>query len=421
MINGTTADCKIKSITVTDSTAAISCILYSLSPAREHKAFKFYLRDKDLTKPLIPVSENIYWIDRINNYNNDVTNIDVNQYKEILLTVDITNANQGDLIGNKWVRNCNLVLRNIKDPSNNFAWVSEDLTLVSKEFEIPKIRNLNIYSDKDFNLYIDFIYKYTSQSDFKYNNSNLYTTIKILSPYTGNTLETVDILEEDNSTSKVAVTFLNTYNATVKIQIQLKNSRGEVLSTLERLYTPIVRKSSTYIKTSNGIERILAYYVKDNTIHNNAVVATPQTPTPRLRMFKAARPIQETPKTNTETPTLKVNFNNAVIKLTALEPPKINYVGGNSIKFTNPNVGTFTNCRMTISLGDIVLADTTGNSYIHTFEPNELLDSYTFKIELIGSISLYETTEKFERTFKVKVVCSNNIVCSNTLLCVNTI
>jgi len=264
MINGTTANCKIKSITVSDSTANITCILYSVSPAKQHKAFRFYLRDKDKTLSII--SENIYWIDRINNYNNDILNVDVNQYLEVLIQVDISRQNKADVINNKWVRECNLVLRNIDDHSNNFAWISEDLTLISKEFEIPTIKDLDIYTDKDYNLHINFQYKYKSQQDFNYNNKNLFTTIKVLSIYTNNVLETLDIEEEEAMTSKVKTTLLGKYETPIKLQIQLKNNRGDILSMLERLYTPVIRSTSTFIKTENGTKRVLAFYIKDTDI-----------------------------------------------------------------------------------------------------------------------------------------------------------
>lgn len=261
MIQGTTANCKIKSITVTGSTANITCILYSVAPAKEHKAFKFYLRDKDKTLTLI--SENVYWIDRLNNYNNEIINIDVNQYLEVLLQVDISKQNQAEVVNNKWVRRCNLVMRNTDDHSNNFAWVSEDLTLISKEFEIPTIKDLDIYTDKDYNLHVNFQYKYKSQEDFNYNNQNLFTSIKVVSIYTATILEQLDVQDEETFTSKVKATLLGRYDAPIKIQIQLKNNRGDILSTLERIYRPQVRTSSTYIKTEKGTKRVLAFYIKE--------------------------------------------------------------------------------------------------------------------------------------------------------------
>lgn len=263
MIKNTTADCKIKSVSINNTTASINCIIYSSSPTKVHQGFKFYILDKDGTTT--EISENIYWIDRINNYNNDSINVDVNQYLETVLKIDITNQNKGRIENNKWVRDCTLILKNINDTSK-IAWSSEDLTLISKEFEIPTIQNLDIYSEEDYTLNIKFKYKYKSQLDFNYNNQNLYTTINVLSLYTNNVLETIDIEEENNFTSEVKTKLLNNFNTPIKIQIQLKTNRGDILSTTERVYIPFVRKTSTYIKTPTGIKQVLAFYVKERDI-----------------------------------------------------------------------------------------------------------------------------------------------------------
>ena len=67
-------------------------------------------------------------------------------------------------------------------------------------------------------------------------------------------------------TSKVKATLLGKYETPIKLQIQLKNNRGDILSMLERLYTPVIRSTSTFIKTENGTKRVLAFYIKDTDI-----------------------------------------------------------------------------------------------------------------------------------------------------------
>lgn len=423
MIKGTSADCKIKSITVSDSTAAISCILYSLSPAIQQQAFKFYLRDKDLSKPLIELSENIYWIDRLNNYNNDVKNVDVNQYKELLFKVDITNSNAGDLKGNRWIRNCNLVLRNIKDPINDFAWVSEDLTLVSKEFEIPRVENLDIFSNKAYNLFINFNLKYSSHTDFNYNNSSLYSTIQILSPFTDAVLETLDIAEENFATSKVSAKCLNSYTAPVKIIVQIKNIKGDVLKTLERLYTPIIKETSTYVKTSEGIKKVIAFYVKDDTVSNDTTYIKQNNIEPRLNLFKSFKtiesPKEETSKVITPTTKVKVNLNAVKIKTDhKLEPPVIKFTRGKGITFTNPNTSMFQNNRMVVYLEGIPIIDTHNKVYDYNLD-EDIEKTYTFTTEIEGSISFLTKTKTFKTTIRTNSICSNMLVCSNTLYCLD--
>lgn len=406
MIKGTTANCKIKSITVTDSTATITCILYSLSPAKQNKAFKFYLRNKD--KSLTEISKNIYWIDRLNNYNNDSTNIDVNQYLETIFSIDITNNGTSNLIENKWIRECNLVIRDMSEPITSYAWVSEDLTLVSKEFEIPTIKYVDIYSDENFNLYVDFLYKYKSQADFNYTNSNLKTTLNVVSIYTHNILETLDI--DSNNSSKIHATFLNTFKTPIKVQIFLKNKKGDILLSTERLYTPAIRQTTTYIKTHKGIEKVLAYYVKDNTISNNEVVIMQ---TPQSNVFKRTR------ETNIiETPRLKVNFNNAYVKLPYIEEPFVSLIGANTLKFVNPNVDTFDNCKLIVYINGILTTETYLKETNYTIEnPNINPQSFTILMELQGESKHLNKTKTFYKQFSVTSLCSDRLLCSDNTVC----
>ena len=263
MIKGTYSDCKIQSISTSNSTAIIHCIIYSSVPAEKQKAFKFYIRDKNNPLELFELSENVYWIDRLNNYNNDATNIDVNQYLDLILNIDITNRNRSSVQDNKWVRHCNLILKELNSNEDEYAWISQDLTLISKEFEIPKIENLDICSDDNYNINISYKLFYKSQQDFSYNDQNIYTTINICSLYTDTELETIDVYEEDINNQTIKIKSNNTYISPVKIKIQLKNSNGSLLQTVEKFYKPIQRQTNTFIKTSNGIKKVLAFYVKE--------------------------------------------------------------------------------------------------------------------------------------------------------------
>lgn len=415
MIKGTTANCKIKSITVTDSTAIITCIIYSLSPAKEHKAFKFYLRDKD--KSLTNISENIYWIDRLNNYNTDSINVDVNQYLETQFIIDITNTNKAELDGNKWVRQCNLVLRDLAFSPNTYAWISEDLTLVSKEFEIPTVQDLDIYSDKNYNLFVNFKLDYKSQADFNYNNSNLYTTIKVLSVYTETLLDSVDV---DISNTKIETQFLKTFNTPVKIVIELKNSKGQILSSLERNYIPLIRQSVTYIKTPSGIERVLAYYIKDNAIYNEAVIASKS----NASTFKLKRlnTVKQESNEKDEVPSLKVNFNNVVVKLPTLQEPLLYLLGKTIFKIKNPNVPLFEESKMTLYINGSAVADSVYENL--NFDLSKILSDNSIKsidltIELEGKTSNLSKTKTFNKTLYFNFNCSNKLLCSEYLTCSN--
>lgn len=401
MIANTTANCKIKSITINESTASINCIIYSSSPAKTQQGFKFFILDKDGT--ISEASENIYWIDRLNNYNNDSINVDVNQYLELILKVDITNKNRSLIEGNKWVRHCTLLLKNINDTSK-IAWSSENLSLISKEFEIPTIKNLDIYSEEDYSLNISFKHNYNSQLDFNYNNKNLYTTINILSLYTNNILESIDIDEENSYTSEVNTKLLNKFTSPIKIQIQLKTNKGAILSTTERVYIPYIRKTSTFIKTPKGIKQVLAFFVKQNANNNSFVSST------SAYNLRASR--NSTQENSTK---LTVNFNNAEIKLPELTEPIIEYLNYDTISIINQDIDFLSDYETTVLL-DAEFVTTSKEPKIKVTLPREKND-FILTVHTKGSSSFYPIEKEFTINYKRVALCATTTLCAENLLC----
>jgi hypothetical protein len=279
---------------------------------------------------------------------------------------------------------------------------------VSKEFEIPTIKYVDIYSDENFNLYVDFLYKYKSQADFNYTNSNLKTTINVVSIYTHNILETLDI--DSNNSSKIHTTFLNTFKTPIKVQIFLKNKKGDILLSTERLYTPAIRQTTTYIKTHKGIEKVLAYYVKDNTISNNEVVIMQ---TPQSNVFKRTR------ETNIiEIPRLKVNFNNAYVKLPYIEEPFVSLIGMKELKFINPNVDTFDNCKLLVYIEDNLILETYSKETTYTIENSNIdIQNFIISMELQGESKHLNKTKTFYKQFSVTSLCSDRLLCSDDTVC----
>lgn len=261
MIKNTNADCKIKDIKISGSTAYVTLIIASSKATTEPRVFNFYIQDIN-TGITTQLSNINYWIDRYNNYNNDSNNVDINLYKQITLQIDITNQNTSEMIDNKWVRNCYLILVDSTDSIKQNAWYSEKLELISKEIILPTIQDLTLHSDKNYTLRISWIYKYKTQEDFNYNNTNLYTTILIKSPYTNNILESNDIFATEDSTNYIKCTCLNTYNAPILIEILLKNLKGTVLKRKEVFYKPVPKQTNSYIKTATGIKKVAAYFIK---------------------------------------------------------------------------------------------------------------------------------------------------------------
>ena len=188
------AYCKIKETKVSGLKAYITLVIYSSVPQTTedsmgniHRVFSFYLRDLNSTE-LVKLSHNNYWIDRNNNYNNDSNNIDINMHREIILEVDITNNNQSEMQEGRWVRRCNIILIDHTTGSEE-AWISEDLELISKEIELPELTKFSIYKNSNNYLEINFKYKYESQEDFSYINSNIYYDLAIKTTYSNETIE----------------------------------------------------------------------------------------------------------------------------------------------------------------------------------------------------------------------------------------
>lgn len=231
--------CAIKDTKIYGNKAFITLIIYSSVPQTTggNRVFNFYLRDFD-KNTLLPESNNNYWIDRCINYNNDNNNIDINLYKEIILEIDISNLNTSEMLENKWVRHCSIVL--IDATTKEEVWESSKLELMSKEIVLPEIKNFNI---KKYNniLTANFNLNYLIQEDFNYNNDNLQLVLKTKSIYTNETIENSGQLSVKdltlNPTDTITYSFINNYSDPVIIQIDIINLKGSVLKSFTKLVT----------------------------------------------------------------------------------------------------------------------------------------------------------------------------------------
>lgn len=257
--------CKIKDIKVSGLEAYITLIIYSSIPQTSsdiygnvNRVFSFYLRDKDSTE-LYKLDNNNYWIDRLHNYNNESRNIDINMYKEIILKVDITNNNTSEMIDNKWVRYCNIVMIDHTTTTEE-AWVSEDLTLISKGIELPEITNFHVTRNSNDTLSVSFKYNYESQKDFNYANTNLVSTIEIRSLYSNEIFEQYTL-----DTDAVVYDTLNSYTAPVTIYIFIKNLREDVLYQTSQVFNPNVNFATMAIK-QDTTTHITSAAIKDTDV-----------------------------------------------------------------------------------------------------------------------------------------------------------
>lgn len=267
MIKGTNADCKITKIEISETTATVSLLIYSTLATSPAKSFYIYIKDDD-DSPRVRANNNIYWIDRINVYNNDTSNIDINKYKEIILKIDITKGNTSHISGNKRVRNCYIYISSAEDFQHNVAWSSDKLTLISEEFEIPEVKALrfeteNLISEDDEtkgNIGIGFNLSYKTEKDFNYNNKNISALINIKSTTTQQIIETIK-LPVTSIENYILSACQYIYHYPVIIEIIITNNIGEILKTISKIYEPQIKRSNTFIKTPNGVRRAIAFYV----------------------------------------------------------------------------------------------------------------------------------------------------------------
>lgn len=129
---------------------------------------------------------------------------------------------------------------------------------------------------------------------------------------------------------------------------------------------------------------------------------------------------------------LKVNFNNARIKLPTIDRPLTNVVGQNQLKLENPNT-LFETCQMTVYINDEALFITKASEYLitipdtyiqSTYQPTEEdikqfgdIPACNFKltVKVEGYSSMLYREETFTTFISLTVICSDNLVCSNNL------
>ena len=267
------AYCKIKETKVSGLKAYITLVIYSSVPQTTadimgniNRVFSFYLRDLNSTE-LVKLSHNNYWIDRNNNYNNDSNNIDINMHREIILEVDITNNNQSEMQDGRWVRRCNIILIDHTTGSEE-AWVSEDLELISKEIELPELIKFSIYKNSDNYLEINFKYKYESQEDFSYINSNIYYDLAIKTTYSNETIEHKEFYSsQNNPINNTDISYIseNQYTEPVIVCMQIKNLKGETINIENKLFNPIIGSNRVTIK-NNDLLPVKSISIKTNDI-----------------------------------------------------------------------------------------------------------------------------------------------------------
>lgn len=267
MIKGTNTDCKITDISVVGSTATITCLFFASATTETPIGVNFMLVEND-TREMYNIDNVTYWIDYINAYETNLLNVNVNGYKEVKLSIDITNSNKSEMQLKRWLRKCFLVLVNVEDVYRNILWSSETLDLVSDEIEIPTIKNLFMYNKKvkisanetENRFFIEFNYNYRSEADFNYDNSNIKTVVLIKSISTGNEIEKITSDTKENMLLESALGYDLT--EPILVEVYITNLKDQILESYSYIFRPFIKRIYGYIRTSSGVKKIQRIVVK---------------------------------------------------------------------------------------------------------------------------------------------------------------
>lgn len=271
--------CTVTDIDVTGLTAKLSLLMYSSSPQvtkdknnNVSRAFCFYLKDLD-TGELTKLSNNTYWVDRSNRYLDTSNNIDINMYKKIILNIDISNRNTSNMLNNRWIRRCDLLLYDalngsfttIIDGKETDIWVYPKLTLISDEIVLPKLSSLKVSKSKENKLTLSIDSTYDSQEDFNYINNNLKVYFTVRSIYTNLVLENKEYISSEiqrDITTTWSITFDRTYDEPILLEVRVTNLKGDTLLYENKYINPEHTLSNMYIKTNSGVKSVVSATVK---------------------------------------------------------------------------------------------------------------------------------------------------------------
>ena len=270
MIAGTNTECKILNVEVQDSIAIVTLLFFASKPTSPSQAFQIYLQDReDSLQDMKLLSQETYWVDNVSNFSNDLTNININKYKEIKLEIDITNNNSSNISNNRWFRECYIHIVNTRSTSRIPSWSSELLSLVSKDFSTPNIKSFYFYSNKSnidedcYTIHLTSELSYKEDEDYNFNNKNFYYIVNIKSATTEYLIERIE-QDTESMPQIIDVETNEVYkiNQPVIIELVIKNKLGQTVLKYSKTFVPNKKISNTYIKTNSGIKKVLGFFIK---------------------------------------------------------------------------------------------------------------------------------------------------------------
>lgn len=114
---------------------------------------------------------------------------------------------------------------------------------------------------------------------------------------------------------------------------------------------------------------------------------------------------------------LKVNFNNAKIKIPNLKAPEVAWKDNQTLLISHNNLNIFDEVRMKIYVDEEFKIDTYEDKMEYVTGEEASANTYKIKIELIGTVSKLNKTYTQTLTIEHTIICSDQVVCSNNLTC----
>lgn len=112
---------------------------------------------------------------------------------------------------------------------------------------------------------------------------------------------------------------------------------------------------------------------------------------------------------------IKVNFNNARIKLPTLNPVLVAWKSINTLMFSHDNLSKFDECKIIVYKEGIKLFETNMPYFYYTVTKVSEGTPLSLEIVLEAKVHQYKTTNKTTYTLTQDIVCSEHIVCSEEL------
>lgn len=271
MIRGTNADCRVLRVSVSESTAMVSLLVFATVATVPAKPFRFWIRDSKTGERTL-ADNNVYWVDRTNGYDGDANNVDTNRYKEIILSIDITDGGKSEVDGNRWVRECSILMLDDSSASRDPAWGSDSIRLVSDEFEVPEVSAVSMGTyeeafDEELGKPVakigaSFRLSFRSQADFNYCDENFLAEVNVRSAATDRILETKRLAKSTETENSVRMDSWYQIGESVAFEILVTDAKGNVFSRTRKIFVPRKRWSQgAYAKTDDGVRKVRAFFV----------------------------------------------------------------------------------------------------------------------------------------------------------------